>query len=72
MPLPKTTPTPRELDIARLIAEGQPNKVIANRLGLSYYTVKVHRERFRRKLGLGNAADIARWVRENLQTAASQ
>ena len=34
--------TPRQLEVLRLLARGQPNKVIARELGLSEATVKVH------------------------------
>jgi DNA-binding NarL/FixJ family response regulator len=34
--------TPREMDVLRLLAEGLPNKVIAQRLEISEHTVKFH------------------------------
>lgn len=34
--------TPRQAEVLRLLARGQPNKVIARELGLSEATVKVH------------------------------
>jgi DNA-binding NarL/FixJ family response regulator len=34
--------TPRELDVLRLLAEGLPNKIIADRLQISEHTVKFH------------------------------
>jgi DNA-binding NarL/FixJ family response regulator len=34
--------TPRELDVLRLLAEGLPNKIIADRLHISEHTVKFH------------------------------
>jgi DNA-binding NarL/FixJ family response regulator len=34
--------TPRELDVLRLLAEGLPNKIIADRLHISDHTVKFH------------------------------
>lgn len=34
--------TPRQTEVLRLLARGQPNKVIARELGLSEATVKVH------------------------------
>ena len=34
--------TPREAEVLRLVAEGLPNKVIANQLGISEHTVKFH------------------------------
>ena len=34
--------TPRQLDVLKLIAQGKPNKIIANELHLSEGTVKLH------------------------------
>lgn len=46
--------TPRERDILRLLREGYPNKVIANRLDVSEVTVKSHLGNVFRKLGVQN------------------
>jgi len=46
--------TPRERDILRLLREGHPNKVIANRLDVSEVTVKSHLGNVFRKLGVQN------------------
>lgn len=43
--------TPRELDVLAAIADGDTNKVIARRLGISLHTVKFHVESLFRKLG---------------------
>lgn len=43
--------TPRELDVVRLLAEGLPNKLIADRLGISEHTVKFHVNAILGKLG---------------------
>lgn len=40
-----------ELDILRLAANGLDNRAIAQRLHLSYWTVKTHLSRVYRKLG---------------------
>jgi DNA-binding NarL/FixJ family response regulator len=34
--------SPREREVLQLVAEGASNKLIARRLGISYYTVKFH------------------------------
>jgi two-component system, NarL family, nitrate/nitrite response regulator NarL len=39
---PVETLTPRELQVLRLMAEGQSNKTIARQLGISEHTVKFH------------------------------
>ena len=50
--------TARELEVARLIAEGLANKQIAARLGLSFYTARNHVERVLSKLGAANRAHV--------------
>jgi DNA-binding NarL/FixJ family response regulator len=46
--------TNRQLDVLRLLAKGQSNKVIARDLGLSVSTVKVHLNTVFRALGASN------------------
>ena len=43
--------TRRELDVLRLVAEGLPNKAIADRLHISEHTVKFHLNALMGKLG---------------------
>jgi two-component system nitrate/nitrite response regulator NarL len=43
--------TPRELEVLQLLAEGLPNKVIAQRLSISEHTVKFHVNAIFGKLG---------------------
>lgn len=47
--------TPREKEVARLLIEGVPNKVIAARLNLSSRTVEGHRATVMRKMGVRSA-----------------
>lgn len=54
------TLTKREREVCRLITAGNLNKEIADQLNLALITVKVHRGRSMKKLGAGNAADLAR------------
>jgi len=49
--------TPRQLDVLRLLAMGQSNKVIARDLGLSVSTVKVHLNTVFRALGARNRVE---------------
>jgi DNA-binding CsgD family transcriptional regulator len=50
--------TPRELEVARLVAEGARTRAIAVRLGLSPHTVRRHTEAILRKLGIGSRAGV--------------
>lgn len=50
--------SPRELDVARLIVEGLPNKTIGQRLDISERTVQVHRLHVMEKLGIHSAAEL--------------
>ncbi|MGE7413263.1 response regulator transcription factor [Methylobacterium tarhaniae] len=50
--------TPRELEIAMLVAGGQVNKCIAARLGISIWTVASHLNRVFCKLGVRTRAEM--------------
>jgi len=52
--------SPREREVARLVALGQPNKLIAAALGISEKTVHIHRQHVMEKAGLSSAAELAR------------
>lgn len=52
--------SPREKEAARLIALGQPNKLIAAALGISEKTVHIHRQHIMEKAGISSAAELAR------------
>jgi DNA-binding CsgD family transcriptional regulator len=54
--------SPRELEIARCISAGYQTKAIAQRLGISYYTVRVHLGRIYCKLGLHKQTELASWI----------
>ena len=55
--------TPRERDVARLVAAGQRNRVIADGLGISEGTVKMHLHNVYAKLGLESRTQLAMDVR---------
>lgn len=59
--------TPREREIAQMLAEGRSNKEVANRLDISVKTVETHRSALMRKIGARTVVDIVRYaVRNNL------
>lgn len=49
--------TPREIEVLRLMAEGLPNKTIAQRLGISEHTIKFHANALMAKLGAQSRTD---------------
>ena len=59
--------TRRELQVLELVAEGLPNKTIAERTGISDQTVKFHIASISGKLGAANRTDaVRRAVRRGL------
>jgi DNA-binding NarL/FixJ family response regulator len=62
--------TPRESDIAALIADGLQNNEIAFRLNLSPATVRTHLRHIFRRLGIANRAQLAAWITDHPPTVA--
>jgi DNA-binding CsgD family transcriptional regulator/sugar lactone lactonase YvrE len=61
----------REMEVARLVAEGLTNREIAARLFISERTVDGHLEHVREKLAVNTRAQIATWVtRQGTSVAA--
>jgi non-specific serine/threonine protein kinase len=54
--------TPRELQVARLVAGGRTNKEIAAELVIAQRTAEGHVERILTKLGFTSRAQVAAWV----------
>ena len=54
------TLTEREREVMRLVIDGDPNKVIADRLGISQKTVEVHRARVMEKMGARTLSALVR------------
>jgi DNA-binding CsgD family transcriptional regulator len=52
----------REVEVARLVADGLTNGVIATRLCISERTAESHLERIRRKLSFHHRSEIAAWI----------
>ncbi len=55
--------TDRERDIMRLVVDGMPNKLIADRLDISVRTVEVHRARVFDKMEVKSAVELANLLR---------
>jgi len=59
--------TPRELEVLQLLAQGLPNKLIAQRLGISEHTAKFHVNAILGKLGVQSRSEaIVQAVRTGL------
>ena len=56
--------TPREMDVARLVAQGLHNLEIADELVLSINTVDTHLTHIYRKLGVHSRIELARQIRD--------
>ncbi|MEM7644264.1 MAG: LuxR C-terminal-related transcriptional regulator [Pseudomonadota bacterium] len=63
-PTPVTQLTPRQLEIAALLREGASNRDIADRLGLTEGTVKLHVSAILKRLGVRNRTEAARSLQE--------
>ncbi|HEX7268482.1 MAG TPA: alpha/beta fold hydrolase [Streptosporangiaceae bacterium] len=61
--------TRRELEVARLIADGLTNQAIATRLSVAPRTAEAHVENIRRKLEVRSRAQIAAWITEHRPAA---
>ena len=55
-------PTPREVEIIRLLAEGKANKKIADELGITCRTVETHRAKIMLKLGLHSLTELIHYA----------
>jgi predicted ATPase/DNA-binding CsgD family transcriptional regulator len=60
--------TPREREVALLVAEGLTNRDIAARLVLSPRTIESHVERIMNRLGVGSRTEIAAWAVRHLDS----
>jgi len=54
----------REIEVLQLIAEGNANKQIAEKLGISIKTVEKHRDHLMRKLDIHDTAGLTRYAIE--------
>jgi DNA-binding NarL/FixJ family response regulator len=68
VPEPGAEPlTPREIEVLRMLAEGDANKAIAWKLGISEHTVKFHVSSIMSKLGAASRGEaVAAGIRQGL------
>lgn len=63
--------SPREQEIVRMVSQGHPNKVIADVLNISSWTVCTHLRRIFAKLGVGTRAAMVARVHGTVPVGAS-
>ena len=54
--------TPRQFEVAKLVAQGFTNKQIAQRLGISRFTAETHVRNILERLGAASRSEIATWA----------
>jgi DNA-binding CsgD family transcriptional regulator len=54
--------TARQLEVAKLVAQGFTNKQIAQRLGISRFTAETHVRNILERLGAASRSEIATWA----------
>ncbi|MGH9405766.1 MAG: response regulator [Terriglobia bacterium] len=65
--LPDDPLSPRERQIAQLLAEGKSTKDVASDLGISFKTAETHRANIMRKLDIHSTSELVRYaIRNNL------
>jgi DNA-binding CsgD family transcriptional regulator len=67
---PRVQLSPREQEIARMVAEGHPNKVIAEVLNISGWTVCTYLRRIFAKLGVASRAAMVSRLHEGRRGAS--
>jgi FixJ family two-component response regulator len=64
--------SPREHDVLACVVDGNTNKAIAGKLGISVKTVECHRARIMEKVGARSVAELVRLVTVAAQTAVTK
>ena len=54
--------SPRQLEVLRLVAQGEPTREIARRLKLSVKTIETHRAEAMKRLGIHDVAGLVRYA----------
>ena len=60
LPSPAAALTPREREVLCGVLDGEANKTIGRRLGISHRTVEIHRSRAMAKMGASSATELIR------------
>ena len=55
----------REMEIFKLIAEGDSNRIIAEKLFISVRTVETHKNNIMKKVGLKTTVDLVKFAIKN-------
>jgi DNA-binding CsgD family transcriptional regulator len=63
--------SPREQEIVRMVSQGHPNKVIADVLNISSWTVCTHLRRIFAKLGVGSRAAMVAKAHNGMPVASA-
>ena len=71
-PEPGVHLTAREREVLRMVGEGQPNKTIARRLGISERTVKAHLTSVYQRLGVTDRTQAALWAQRHTEQLADE
>jgi DNA-binding CsgD family transcriptional regulator len=56
-----TSLTPRQTEVAALVADGLTNRELAERLGITERSAESHLERIRLRLGFRSRSQVAAW-----------
>jgi DNA-binding NarL/FixJ family response regulator len=62
--------TPREIEVVRLLAEGNSNKQVASALGVSTRTIESHRNHIMHKMNFSSFSDLIRFAVRNRMVSA--
>lgn len=57
--------TPREIEVIKMVIQDLPDKIIADRLGISVHTMAVHRTNIERKIGCSTKVGITAFAYQN-------